>query len=376
MDWERVRRLFINYLFEYLTEIEEDGQRYIEKFLEELRKAGYTLTPELEQKLTEYLQSLQHTLYSEIHNILEIAYHKAGLSLPKDEFILRSAGEVIDYIYPDGLNLSQRLWRWEDETKRGLKEVLRRGAIQSVSAQKLRYQLQYALERITNEQYRIEISENLPKYLQNVVEQAKLLGPQNRAFFEKEVAKALKKIEKLQQTESISNAKQLIRELDRAIQKQSEEMIDRAVRWWLYNRQLVRLKTIAQTELANAFHLTQIKATEEDDDVIGYQWRLSFSHPRPDICDVYATMDYGLGKGVFPKTKVPRRKPHPHCLCYLIPITRRKHHNEKEEPEISREVLMKFAPKWIQRLVKEEGRDILEFWDMERGKFITQQDTI
>jgi hypothetical protein len=53
--------------------------------------------------------------------------------------------------------------------------------------------------------------------------------------------------------------------------------------------------------------------------VIGYQWRLSSSHPFPDICDYYAGVDFGLGRGVWPKEKVPPEKAHPHCMCSLVP---------------------------------------------------------
>lgn len=373
MDWQKIRELFIRFLLDTLKEIETEGEDFLQDFLKELAKEGYVLTPELEQKLREFLHEIQKELYGHIHTVLEVAYYKAKPALPKDEFISSLASTVIDQIYPDGLSLSQRLYRWEAETLRGIKEVIRRGALQGISAQRLRYEIQYFLEHTTSEEFKTVLADDIPQYLKNVIQQAKALGPEHRAFFEKELSRALKKIEKLKRTESIANAKQLLKELDKAVEKQSQELIERAVRWWIYNRQLTRFKTIAQTELANAFHLAQIRATEEDADVVGYQWRLSASHPRRDICNVYATIDYGLGKGVWPKDKVPRRKPHPHCLCYLLPVIKRKSHKEKE-PEIDRQVLLSFAPKWIKRLVGSEGRDILDFWNMEEGRFITREE--
>lgn len=74
---------------------------------------------------------------------------------------------------------------------------------------------------------------------------------------------------------------------------------------------------LARTEINNAFHVTTIRSTARFPWVDGYEWNLSGSHPRHDVCDELAEKDHsGLGKGVFAKENVPF-KPHPQCLCYL-----------------------------------------------------------
>src|SRR5262245_55548189 len=74
---------------------------------------------------------------------------------------------------------------------------------------------------------------------------------------------------------------------------------------------------LARTEINNAHHDTTIRLTENRPWVVGYQWYLSGSHPRADICDSYAHEDHdGLGEGVFKKGNVPSN-PHPQCLCYI-----------------------------------------------------------
>ena len=98
-----------------------------------------------------------------------------------------------------------------------------------------------------------------------------------------------------------------------------DELIDKAVKYWLYDRQKYFLKRIVRTEAATAFHVSQIQATENDPYLLGYQWRLSSAHPRVDICDEWARVDQGLGAGVWSKDRVPRGKAHPHCMCYLLP---------------------------------------------------------
>lgn len=76
-------------------------------------------------------------------------------------------------------------------------------------------------------------------------------------------------------------------------------------------------KRLARTEINNAHHDTTIRLTEVQPWTLGYQWNLSGSHPRPDICDSYAHDDHDdMGEGVFAKDNVPS-KPHPQCLCYI-----------------------------------------------------------
>jgi hypothetical protein len=50
------------------------------------------------------------------------------------------------------------------------------------------------------------------------------------------------------------------------------------------------------------------------------EYRLSQSHPKPDICDLYTRMDrYGLGPGLYPREHCPKPPLHPFCRCLLRP---------------------------------------------------------
>ena len=56
-----------------------------------------------------------------------------------------------------------------------------------------------------------------------------------------------------------------------------------------------------------------------DDTVEVVQFKMSGTHPRTDICDLFAKQDaYGLGPGLYPKEHAPRPPLHPFCRCGLI----------------------------------------------------------
>jgi hypothetical protein len=80
-------------------------------------------------------------------------------------------------------------------------------------------------------------------------------------------------------------------------------------------------RRLARTEINNTYHAVIVVHNEDKPWVNGMKWNTSRSHPKLDICDTLARNDkHGLGRGVFPRTAVPR-KPHPQCLCYITPRT-------------------------------------------------------
>lgn len=76
---------------------------------------------------------------------------------------------------------------------------------------------------------------------------------------------------------------------------------------------------ITRTEIATTMRNNVVEMYEDFSGLVGYQWVLSASHPRPDICDLYATHNEGLGTGIW---RDPPGTPHPNCMCKLQPIIR------------------------------------------------------
>lgn len=76
---------------------------------------------------------------------------------------------------------------------------------------------------------------------------------------------------------------------------------------------------LARTEINNAFHAISVSQAEEKPWVDRMQWHLSRSHPKVDICDDFANGGRE-GGGIYLVREVPR-KPHPHCFCYVTPVS-------------------------------------------------------
>lgn len=78
---------------------------------------------------------------------------------------------------------------------------------------------------------------------------------------------------------------------------------------------------LARTEINNAYRETLVTANASNPITLGVRWNLSNSHPRPDICDVWAESDlYGIGAGVYPPGATPLD--HPGGLCYVTDVLR------------------------------------------------------
>lgn len=76
-----------------------------------------------------------------------------------------------------------------------------------------------------------------------------------------------------------------------------------------------RARTLARTEINNAFHAQSIADMQDRPWVNNVKWNLSKSHPAKqpyDKCDEYARI------GLFPPEHIPP-KPHPNCLCFVVP---------------------------------------------------------
>jgi len=367
--WKTLRELWLSYLNDNLEELAKNQKRFTKNFLKLLREKGYVLTPELVKEISNWIDHA----HGEIQNLIQFSVLiVAQATSIRDEEASRIASEIFQHRWEDGLNLSERIWNFKQEQVRVIGEVLRDGIYRGAGAKRLAYEFQYALE---NEPFENFQKDWLPEWLDRIVEQLKPLAKDPKGV---EKLKALRdKIERkvrryARSVRNYARTKKLIEDIAKAIEKGSYELIDRAVEFYLYDRQLQRLERIARTESAYAYTETLKRyAKKELKYLKGFKWVLSKRHKVRDICDVYAHADFGLGEGVFPPAKVPRVPAHPNCLCHIVPVVKREIEEEVKEfplPRVPKEVVKLSAPKYIQHL------DVLgipweHLFDWENGKW-------
>lgn len=167
-----------------------------------------------------------------------------------------------DYVGADGLQLSDRVWRVNETTKRTIGATVRgaimRGATAYQAAQELLQSGQPVPESIA-----LLIRQARDAVLSGQVTDALLRGPGN----------------------PLRNALRVLR-----------------------------------TEINRAFTESFVATAFEHPDVAAVKFNLSPAHPRPDICDYHARVNlYGLGPGVYPRARHPYPA-HPETLSYLTVV--------------------------------------------------------
>jgi hypothetical protein len=159
-----------------------------------------------------------------------------------------------------------------------------------------------------------------------------------------------------------SASRQLVRDLG----KTKAENVDKIVDRWVLEKARYQARMMARHESVEAFRDVAIKQSQDQPWTVGVRWTLSSAHPRPDVCDVYASADsYGLGPGGYPSDSVPAR--HPSCLCSMVSIAdphylKRELAKGRGEPEPQKPWLsgVKESPEdWLKKQSSDTQRQIV-----------------
>ena len=368
-DWEALRKQFLNELLEHESLLDTDVTSFADDFTARLKKEGYTLTPELEKRLTDYSESCGKTLQQSIEQAGKLVVNTVKPSARKsmrDALVKEIADSVVNRRHPDGLNVSDRVWWIDKQMKKDLKEALTRARAANKSTSSIVYEMQRAIEAKHGKF--AQVTDALPQWLDDLQEAGRkvMRTPELRRQWNRLLRELDVHADELAKAGTRAATKNLVKKLRQAVLEGSEELISKSVHWYCYDRQLYYHKRVLRTETANAHHEARILSTEQDDDIIGYHWRLSRSHPKPDICDWYANCEHGMGRGIWPKDKVPRSVAHPHCMCILVPVIGKSKEQGVGEsfadylekiPAAERKQLM---PAWANRLYQSGERPLSE----------------
>lgn len=316
-------------LGEWLDALRDGDMRRAEQQAERLKRAlsnGWAVLPEKEQQEIRDIAELMGQTGALAADLPILMLNNPDLTLPqiingKTAEILPGAkaaagvyfaigqevrDAVTQHVYRDGLNLSSRLHVRLAEQQDAFNRIISQGLATGRSS-----------VRLGQELARLDITDpRFPRYLDDLVQAVRKGDIPAR---EKAFANALRQAMKRKQ--GPLGVKDAVDRLLEAVQKGNAKAMDKAIEAFMEHKARYHAIVIARTEGAEAFREGFVKRAEERPELVkGIGWRLSASHPRKDICDVYATQDlYGLGPGVYPPRELPR-VPHPGCMCYWVTV--------------------------------------------------------
>lgn len=298
------------------------------------RKTRARLIPKTEKRITEWEHAVKaylkqgmtareavrkayeehpvmHELLTEVRARGEIQL-KNGYGKPIPRKVAQKALEIP--WAEDGLKLSERTTKGANLVRNWAARTIAKAIRNGDTAQELTKRLYDGFNFKGGKE--ILPAQDIPRYLRDLVNAGRKVDG-----YDAEYRNLLRRARSALERNQAGPLKAAYEEIIRAVETRSEKAIDKAVYVATQENTRYYARRIARTELQRAYQDGEFAQWTSDDDVVAFQWRTSSKHSDCDICDLYKEADlYGLGKGVFPRDKVPSLPLHPHCMCYLKPI--------------------------------------------------------
>lgn len=254
---------------------------------------------------------VMHELLTEVRERGEIQL-KSGYGKPIPRKVAQKALEIP--WAEDGLKLSERTTKGANLVRNWAARTIAKAIRNGDTAQELTKRLYDGFNFKGGKE--ILPAQDIPRYLRDLVNAGRKVDG-----YDAEYRNLLRRARSALERNQAGPLKAAYEEIIRAVETRSEKAIDKAVYVATQENTRYYARRIARTELQRAYQDGEFAQWTSDDDVVAFQWRTSSKHSDCDICDLYKEADlYGLGKGVFPRDKVPSLPLHPHCMCYLKPI--------------------------------------------------------
>lgn len=275
--------------------------------LKELIKEGYTIEEAVKKAYQEF--PVMENAREEIKDLLASeAISGYGASLPTA--IVTNALVNVPWA-PDGLILSERTTKGNKAILQVVKQVLTEQRRKGASYKKAALSLFDGYQKGG-----IIPKQEIPEFMTKLYRLSAGEGYRDASY-----RAELRRIQSQLNRMNTPSLRVAYHQLVKAIDTRNDEALQKAIYTATQERTRYFAERIARTELRRAYIDGFLAKYDNDPTVVAYKWRMSGAHPVFDICDVYANADlYGLGKGIYPKDKVPLLPVHPHCICYLMPV--------------------------------------------------------
>jgi len=262
----------------YQQQIKELAKELYSAMLKELKdNPNASFSEILDKYMQEYNEDVLGIIREELSTIINASL-SAGIVLP-----------TVTAIAPD---MSKRLYKNAKDTSKVVKKVLDEHIKTKSTINEIRKALYdgYGYEEV------LEINKTLPKYLRKPLTEAqlkRLKTPSLRASYFK-----------------VMDAK-------------SEREFEKALKVALEERARYYALRIAVTEEQKAFTLANVMGMMADKEEY-VRFTLSPSHKSACVCDYYANLNMGYGRGVYrlKSAPLPVYSTHPFCRCTLQPISK------------------------------------------------------
>lgn len=334
---------------------------------------GFDVDSAIEQAYQLYpvMDGMKESIVDDMVKAFTSGYMNAGVAVGVNTGVIPFSSESISTAMQkawakDNLNLSTRLHSRGQVVRKEVGDILKATIGKGNTNKKIASELfnRGAID-----------TADLPQFMDQV---AKL--PIDTSAEEKR--KLLRKVQRQVSKRTTTGLRAGYSEVIKAVESDNENKLAKAIEVATEEKTRYHAERIARTETARAYADGQVSRYKDDDDIVAFQWKLGTRHPVFDICDFYANADlYGMGKGVFPKDKVPTLPAHPHCMCRLKPIVDGMIDNSAPKDNINdggMDLLKSLSVKEQERLLGVHGRvavlegkarwqDHLRGWD--NGKF-------
>jgi hypothetical protein len=317
------------------TEIEQIARKFFDALIKKFFKKKYTL-----EELKKLIKKELGEYNSKILEVLSIGIYGELKGFSKD----------IPNTIPTKIELSEMLYTNSKQVEIDTLRILARYDINKTNIEHLA-RLLYEGYGFKDEEV-LKVKKALPNYIR------------------KYIAKKKNKKELLRQVNKIKT-KNLQLAYKQIATATTDEAIKKALEIATYEKSRYYATRIAQTEQQRAITLSNAKEYLEDDNIEFVKFTMNSKHPMMDICDYYANLDVGYGKGIIPKKDMIALPLHPHCMCKYRPYYKKVIYKTPENifRAMSKRDKISILGSYDNYLRYEKGEDIEKIFNSNRAKY-------